>query len=129
IVRKGDSVTLVAWGMTVVMASEVAEKLSQEGISVELIDLRTIVPFDVETVLNSVKKTGKLLIAHEAARNVGFGAEIAAQVAEVAFFHLDAPIVRVTGKDLPVPYCKQLEEAVLPQKEDIEKAIRSLSRF
>lgn len=129
IVRKGADLTLVAWGMTVFMGSEVAERLSNEGIDVEVIDLRTIVPLDFDTVLQSVKKTGKLLIAHEAARNCGFGAEIAALASELAFEYLDAPVVRVAGQDCPVPYCKLLEDLVLPQKEDLEKAIRKLARF
>jgi 2-oxoisovalerate dehydrogenase E1 component len=129
VVRPGSDLTLVAWGMTVVMGAEVAERLSQEGISVELIDLRTIVPLDKETILASLRKTGKLLIAHEAARNCGFGAEIAAQMAEAAFEYLDAPIARVTGADCPVPYCKALEEVVLPQRDDLEQAARKLALF
>lgn len=129
VVRKGEDVTLVAWGMMVVMGAEVAEKLSQEGISVELIDLRTIVPLDKETILASLRKTGKLLIAHEASRNCGFGAEIAAEVAELAFDYLDAPVMRVAGKDAPVPYCKILEDAVLPQRPDLEAALRKLAQF
>lgn len=129
IVREGTDVTLVGWGMMIFMAFDVAEKLSREGISVEVIDLRTIVPFDVETVLNSVRKTGKLLIAHEAAGNCGFGAEIAAQLAEKAFAFLDAPIKRVTGKNCPVPYCKILEDAVLPQPRDLEEGLRTLAQF
>ncbi|MBS0605947.1 MAG: MFS transporter [Verrucomicrobia bacterium] len=129
VVREGSDVTLVCWGMMVFMASQVAEKMSQEGISVEVIDLRTIVPVDMETVLQSVKKTGKLVIAHEAARQCGFGAEVAARVAEDAFSYLDAPVMRVTGKDCPVPYCKQLEDAVLPQLSDLENGIRKLASF
>lgn len=126
-VRKGSDLTLVCWGMMVFMANDVAEKLSEEGFSVEIIDLRTIVPLDMDTVLNSVKKTGKILIAHEAARNCGFGAEIAARVAEEAFHYLDAPVMRVAGEDCPVPYCKQLEDEVLPQPKDLEAAIRKLA--
>jgi 2-oxoisovalerate dehydrogenase E1 component len=129
VVREGSDVTVVGWGMTVLMAHEAAEALSKEGISVEVIDLRTIVPLDFATVLTSIKKTGKLLIAHEAARNCGFGAELAARAAEEAFFFLDAPIQRVTGKDCPVPYCKDLEEEVLPQKKEIETALRNLAFF
>jgi 2-oxoisovalerate dehydrogenase E1 component len=129
IVREGTDATIVAWGMTVLMAHEVAETLHKEGISIEVIDLRTIVPLDFDTVLASVKKTGKLLIAHEAARNCGFGAELAARAAEHAFLHLDAPIRRVTGKDCPVPYCKELEDAVLPQKHDIEIGLRELVNY
>lgn len=129
VVRKGEDVTLVCWGMMVFMASQVAEKLSQEGISVEVIDLRTIVPVDMQTVLTSVKKTGKLIIAHEAVRQCGFGAEVAARVAEEAFSYLDAPVMRIAGKDCPVPYCKVLEDAVLPQLADLEQGIRKLAQF
>lgn len=129
VVRTGSDVTLVAWGMSVVMGFEVAEKLAKEGISVELIDLRTIVPFDLECILTSLRKTGKLLIAHEAVKTGGFGAEISARVIEEGFALLDAPIARVTGKDCMVPYCKELENAVLPQTEDIESAVRKLARF
>ncbi|EKE07745.1 MAG: hypothetical protein ACD_17C00537G0001 [uncultured bacterium] len=129
IVKEGKDVTVVAWGMTVLMANEAAEVLSKEGVSVEVIDLRTIVPLDFATILTSVQKTGKLLIAHEAARNGGFGAEIAARAVDEAFFFLDAPIQRVTGKNCPVPYCKALEDEVLPQKKDIEEAIRKLAAF
>ena len=128
IVREGKDLTFVGWGMTVCMGAEVADTLAKEGISVEVIDLRTIVPLDFATVLASVRKTGKLLIAHEAARNCGFGAELAARAAEEAFYYLDAPVQRVGGKDCPVPYCKDLEEEVLPQKRDIENALRTLAR-
>jgi 2-oxoisovalerate dehydrogenase E1 component len=129
IVREGSDVTFVGWGMMIVMASEVAEMLSQEGIHVEIVDLRTIAPLDIETVLTSVKKTGKLVVAHEAAKNSGFGAEIAARVTEQAFQYLDAPIVRVAGKDCAVPYCKALEDEVLPQRHDLEKALRDLAIY
>jgi 2-oxoisovalerate dehydrogenase E1 component len=129
IVREGTDATIVAWGMIVLMANEAAEALSKEGFSIEVIDLRTIVPLDFDTVLASIKKTGKLLIAHEAARNCGFGAELAARAAEQAFLYLDAPIQRVAGKDCPVPYCKDLEEEVLPQKKDIESALRALASY
>jgi 2-oxoisovalerate dehydrogenase E1 component len=129
IVRAGTDATVACWGMTALMANEAAEALSKEGISIEVIDLRTIVPLDFATVLTSIKKTGKLLIAHEAARNCGFGAELAARAAEEAFLYLDAPVRRVTGKDCPVPYCKDLEEEVLPQRKDIEVALRELAEY
>ncbi|MES2273569.1 MAG: thiamine pyrophosphate-dependent enzyme [Chlamydiota bacterium] len=129
IVREGTDATIVAWGMTVLMANEAADTLQKEGISIEVIDLRTINPLDFPTILNSVRKTGKLLIAHEAARNCGFGAEVAARAAEEAFLFLDAPIQRIAGKDCPVPYCKDLEEEVLPQKKDIEAALRQLVSY
>lgn len=129
IVRSGTDITVVCWGMMVFMASQVAETLSQEGISVEVIDLRTIVPVDMQTVLQSVRKTGKLLVAHEAPRTCGFGAEVSARIVEEAFQYLDAPVKRVTGEDCPVPYCKDLEDEVLPQLGDLEKGIRDLANF
>ena len=115
--------------MLVFRAVQAAEKLSQEGISVEIIDLRTIVPLDMETVITSLKKTGKCLIAHEAPSNAGFGAEIAARLVEESFAYLDAPVVRVTGKNCMVPYGKVLEDKVLPQVADLEIAIRKLATF
>ncbi len=129
IVRTGTDLTVVAWGMSVCMAAEVLEQLSSEGISAELIDLRTIVPLDLEAILVSVRKTGKLLIAHEAPEFGGFGGEIAALVAERAFMYLDAPIMRLGAKHCPVPYSKILEDAILPQKKDLEAAVRKLSNF
>lgn len=129
VVREGSDVTFVGWGMMLSMISEIAEVLSQEGIHVEVIDLRTIVPLDIETVLTSVKKTGKLVIAHEAPKFGGFGAEISAQIMEHAFPYLDAPVARVGGKNCAVPYCKDLEDVVLPQKHDLEKALRELALY
>ncbi len=129
IVCEGSDVTIVCWGMMVVMAHEVALQLAKEGISIEVIDLRTLVPLDMATILQSIKKTGKLLIAHEAPKTCGFGAEIMARTIEEGFCFLDAPIMRVTGKDRPVPYAKGLEEAILPQAADIEKAVTALLRF
>jgi len=129
VVREGSHVTVVAWGMLVFIAVQAADKLASEGISVEIVDLRTIVPLDMETVVASVKKTGKCLIAHEAPSNAGFGAEICARLVEQAFAYLDAPVIRVTGKDCMVPYCKTLEDEVLPQVADVEAAIRKLARF
>jgi len=129
VVLPGSDVTLIGWGMTVVMGYEVAQRLAKEGISVELIDLRTLVPFDKESVLASVRKTGKVLIAHEAPLFGGFGAEVAAQIAEECFSYLDAPIKRVGAKECAVPYSKVLEEAVLPQAQEIEKALRELAQF
>ena len=109
------------------MAHEIAETLASDDISAEVIDLRTLNPLDFATVLASVQKTGKLLVAHEAARTCGFGAELLARIAEQALSSLDAPPVRVAGQDAPVPYCKDLEEMILPQKRDLEHAIRKLA--
>lgn len=130
VLREGSDLTVVTWGMTAVMASEVCEKLSKEkSVEVELIDLRTIIPLDFDTILQSVQKTGKVLIAHEAPKQGGFGAEIAARLSEKAFSYLDAPIQRIGSLECSIPYSKVLEDAVLPQKKDIEKAILELSQF
>jgi 2-oxoisovalerate dehydrogenase E1 component len=130
VVREGSDLTVVAWGMSVVMAFEISEKLSKEqGIEVELIDLCTIIPLDMETVIHSVKKTGKVLIAHEAPKQGGLGAEIAARLSEQVFTYLDAPIQRIGSLECAIPYSKVLEDAVLPQKKDIEKAIVELYNF
>jgi 2-oxoisovalerate dehydrogenase E1 component len=129
IVREGKDATIVVWGILVPMAVEIADRLKEEEIHLEIIDLRTINPWDKEAVLHSVQKTGKLLIAHEAAKTAGFGAEIAASLAEAAFSYLDAPIQRLCGADCPVPYSKGLEEQVLPQSHTLEKAIRDLIAF
>lgn len=129
LVREGSDVTVVCWGMMVVMAWEIGEKLAKEGISIEVLDLRTLVPLDSESIISSVKKTGKLLIAHEAPRNCGFGAEIAARISEQAFEYLDAPIHRLCGFDSAIPYSKPLENEVLPQPSDLESEIRRLIRY
>ncbi|HEY4831075.1 MAG TPA: alpha-ketoacid dehydrogenase subunit beta, partial [Waddliaceae bacterium] len=129
VVRPGTDLTVVCWGMMVMMAAEIADKLSHEGISIEVIDLRTLVPLDSAAIMNSVQKTGKLLIAHEAPKNGGFGAEIAARVSEEAFGYLDAPIHRLCGFDSPIPYSKPLENEVLPQSADLEAAIRNLANY
>jgi len=129
VVREGSDVTLIAWGLMVHMASEVAQKLEDEGIHVEIIDLRTIAPLDIETILESIEKTSKALVIHEAPVTCGFGAEVAAQISEKAFEMLDAPLKRLGGKDACVPYAKHLEDAVLPQKSDLEEAIRNLANY
>ncbi len=129
VVKKGKDITLVAWGLMVAMSYEVANKFEKQGISVEVIDLRTLVPLDFECVLQSLKKTSKLLIVHEAAMNCGFGAELAARAANEGFCYLDAPVKRVCAKNCPISYCKDLEDATLPQLEDIETAIVELNNF
>lgn len=129
IVREGSDVSVIAWGKMVCTAMEVAEKLDQEGISVEILDLRTLVPLDAEAISLTARKTGKVLIIHEAPGNCGFGAEVAARIVENDFEYLDAPIMRVTGENCPVPYCKELEDEVLPQPHDLELALRKLASF
>ncbi len=129
VIVEGKDLTLVTWGMMAVYGFEVANMLAQEGILVEVLDLRTLAPYDFDAILTSVKKTGKVLIAHEAPLTCGFGSEIAAKLAEKAFAFLDAPIKRLAGADCPVAYSKILEDANLPQKKDLEAAIRELSDY
>lgn len=127
--RAGSDVTVVTYGILVQRALEAALTLSSEKIDVEVIDLRTIVPYDRELVMNSVRKTGKILILHEDMRFMGFGAEIASDIAEHCFMDLDAPVKRLAAKDTPVPYNWDLEEEILPQAADIIAAIKDLATY
>ena len=127
IVKEGEDITVVCWGMCVLMAYEVASEL--KDISIEVIDLRTLNPLDMDTILKSLKKSGKVIVFHEAWKTGGFGAEILSRIVEEGFEYLDAPIKRVAAKDVPIPYCKDLEDEVLPQKEDLKKAILELHSF
>jgi pyruvate/2-oxoglutarate/acetoin dehydrogenase E1 component len=129
VLRPGDRLTLIGYGASTWTCLEAAAELAQEGIEVEVIDLRTLIPYDEETVLASVKKTARALIVHEAPLTLGFGAEIAARLADVAFPWLDAPIRRVTYPDRPVPYARVLENALLPTKEKVLAEARALLRF
>ncbi len=129
IVVEGKEATIVTYGMMTLFAKEIADKLKQENISIEVIDLRTLNPLDLDSILNSIKKTNKLLIVHEAVKTCGFAAEIMAQVMEKGFKYLDAPIVRVCAKDCMVPYAQNLENEILPQKKDLEAAIRKLVNY
>lgn len=126
LVREGTSVTVVALTFMVHQTKKVCEQLAQEGISVELIDPRTVAPLDVETICQSVAKTGRLLIVDEAFAHYGIGAEIAAQVADRGFDDLDAPIRRLNGAFTPTPYSPALEAAVVPTPAMIAQAIRDL---
>ncbi|WP_066055350.1 alpha-ketoacid dehydrogenase subunit beta [Robertmurraya korlensis] len=123
--REGTDVTIVATAIMVHKALEAASELEKEGISVEVVDPRTIVPLDKETIINSVKKTGRLIVVHEAVQRGGFGGEIVSVVAESeAFDYLDAPIKRLGGKAVPIPYNPTLEKAAIPQVPDIIEAVR-----
>ena len=124
--RQGGDVTIVAWSAMVAQALAAAEALAAEGVSAEVIDLRTIVPFDKEAVRESVAKPNRLVIVHEAVRTAGFGAEVAAVVAGEGLDLLDAPIVRVTAPDTPVPFSPVLEDAYLPNADTIKAAVLSL---
>ncbi len=127
--RPGDQITLIGYGATTWTCMEVAEELAKEGVEAEVIDLRTLVPYDEETVLASVKKTGRALVVYEAQLTLGFGAEVAARLADAAFPWLDAPIRRVAYPDRPVPYARVLENALLPDKGKALAAARELLRF
>ncbi len=125
--REGTDVTLVTLSRTVLHALEAAAEAAQAGIATEVIDLRCTVPLDLETVLVSVRKTGRLVIAHESHRRLGIGAEIAALVQEQAFDYLDAPILRVGALDVPIPAAKPLEDFVLPGKAQILDALMAIT--
>ena len=129
IVRAGTDITVVSVSRMVHEVVAAAEVLAAEGVSVEVIDLRTVAPWDKETVLSSVRKTNKLMIAHEAVVPFGIGAEIAATVAAEALEHLDGPIERVGAATSPAPYAPDLERAWLPDREDLVLAIRKLAAF
>lgn len=129
IVNEGEDITIVTYGLMVHFANDIAKKLKNENISIEIIDLRTLVPLDIETIINSIKKTSKLLILHEDRKFLGFGAEIAAIVSERAFQYLDGPIKRIGALDIPIPYAKNLEDLYFPQKEKIEEEIKKLISY
>ena len=125
VLREGEDVTLVSWGAMVHETLQAAAKLGEEGISCDVIDLATVAPIDFDTILESVEKTGRLVIVHEAPRNCGVGAEIAATVAEKAIDALKAPIGRVTGYDIPMPLFK-LEHDYMPSVDRVLKGIRKV---
>jgi pyruvate/2-oxoglutarate/acetoin dehydrogenase E1 component len=127
--RAGRDLTIVTYGRMVQRCLEAAAQLAAETVDVEVIDIRTLVPLDTACIVESVKKTGRVMIVHEACRTAGFGAEIAATIADSeAFFHLDAPIRRVAGLDVPIPYNPVLEANVVPTLDRILAAARDLTR-
>ena len=127
--HEGDDVTVVTWGAMVHTAAEAAKRLEDEGLGVEVLDLRTIMPWDRDAVLRSVERTSKALVLHEDTRTAGFGAEIAATIAEEVFEHLDAPVKRLAAPDTPVPFSPPLEKRFIPQVEDVVGALRSLAEY
>lgn len=128
--REGTDVTIVATAIMVHKALEAAVELEKEGISVEVVDPRTIVPLDEETIINSVKKTGHLIVVHEAVKRGGIGGEIASMIAESeAFDYLDAPIKRLGGLAIPIPYNPTLEKAAIPQVADIIAAVKETVKY
>ncbi len=127
VVRAGEQVTLVAWGAMLFEAFSAAEEVGKEGVDVEVIDLRTLWPLDIDTVVNSVKKTGRFVVVHEAPRTCGFGSELVALVTERAFLHLEAPPVRVTGFDTPFPLTHERE--YLPLAHRVAPALLKTARY
>jgi 2-oxoisovalerate dehydrogenase E1 component beta subunit len=128
-VLEGKDVTIATYGAMVHKSVEAARVLDGEGVGVEVIDLRTLLPLDEDTIVESVKRTGKLLVVHEDTRTGGIAGEIAIRVSEKAFEWLDAPILRVTAIDSPVPYSGSLEDYFLPQTDDVVKALRYLAAY
>jgi pyruvate/2-oxoglutarate/acetoin dehydrogenase E1 component len=124
--REGKDVTIVATSRMVLRALKAAELLAKDGIEAEVVDPRTLVPLDEETILQSVRKTSKLVIVHEACRRSGYGAEIAATVAEKAFYDLDAPIKRIGAANTPLPFSPKMENFVIPDEQAIVKGVREL---
>jgi 2-oxoisovalerate dehydrogenase E1 component len=129
VVREGTDVTIVTFGALVQRSFEAAKRLEKQGISVELIDLRTLVPYDWERVAESVKKTNRVIVAHEDPLSYGYGAEIAARISDELFEYLDAPVRRVGATDTFVAYAPQVEDFILPQIEDVEKAAAELMKY
>src|SRR5260370_33596820 len=127
IARQGNDVTIIAFSRTVQLALDAAEKLAGEGISVEVVDLRTLRPLDVEIIVSSVKKTNRVVSVEEGWAVAGIGSEIAALVMEHAFDWLDAPLQRVSGKDVPLPYAANLEQLAIPQVADIVAAAKGVT--
>jgi 2-oxoisovalerate dehydrogenase E1 component beta subunit len=127
--KEGSDLSVITWGAMVYTAAEAAEQLENDGVSVEILDLRTVLPWDKKAVLESVRKTSKVLVLHEDTRTGGFGGEIAATIAEEAFEDLDAPVRRITAPDTPVPYSPPLEKAFIPQVENVVAGLRELAEY
>ncbi|ERF85770.1 pyruvate dehydrogenase complex E1 component subunit beta [Bradyrhizobium viridifuturi] len=127
IARAGKDVTIVSWAMGMSYALKAADELAKEGIEAEVIDLRTIRPMDTETVINSVKKTGRAVTVEEGWQQSGVGSEVAARIMEHAFDYLDAPVARVSGKDVPMPYAANLEKLALPSVAEVVAAAKAVS--
>jgi pyruvate/2-oxoglutarate/acetoin dehydrogenase E1 component len=127
--RPGDDATIITWGAMVHTAAEAADELGKDGFEAEVVDLRTLIPWDKERVLEGVQRCSKVLVLHEDTRTAGFGAEIAATIAEEAFESLDAPVVRITAPDTPVPFAPPLEKTFIPQVEDVVTALKDLAAY
>jgi 2-oxoisovalerate dehydrogenase E1 component len=128
-VREGTDLSIITYGALVQRSVVAAKQMEQEGISVEIIDLRSLVPFDWDAIAETVKKTNKVIVAHEDSLSWGYGAEIAARITDELFEYLDAPVKRVCALDTFVAYAPQLEDAILPQASDVAKAISELRHY
>jgi pyruvate dehydrogenase E1 component beta subunit len=126
IARPGEHVTIVAWSMGMTYALKAAEELEKESISAEIIDLRTLRPMDTATVIRSIEKTGRCVVVEEGWQQSGVGAEVSARVMEQAFDYLDAPVARVSGKDVPMPYAANLEKLALPSVAEVVAAAKAV---
>jgi 2-oxoisovalerate dehydrogenase E1 component len=129
VVREGTDVTVISYGVSLWDSVLAARKLEEEGHSVEVIDIRTIIPLDVETIFNSVKKTNIAIVIHEDTLTGGFGAEIAARIADECFQYLDGPVKRIAAEDSHIPYSPILENAILPNRQKVLNGIRELLEF
>jgi acetoin:2,6-dichlorophenolindophenol oxidoreductase subunit beta len=127
VVREGSQVSIITYSAYVSESMAVAEELAAEGISVEVVDIRTLVPLDVETIVTSVKKTSRAVVVHEAARRMGYGAEIAAVIQEECFWWLDRPVARIGALNTPTPTSPPLEDAVVPQAGRIAEVVRKVA--
>ena len=127
--REGRDVTVITFGAMVAIALEAAEEMEREGVSVGVIDLRTLRPFDEDAILDAARSTGKVLVLHEDQLTGGAGAEIAARIAEKAFEHLDGPVLRVAALDTPIPTAAALEDRVLPSRDRVVAALRRLAAY
>jgi 2-oxoisovalerate dehydrogenase E1 component beta subunit len=127
--QTGGDISVITWGAMVYTAEEAAQQLDADGVSVEIVDLRTVMPWDKAAVLESARKTSKVLVLHEDTRTGGFGAEIAASISEEAFEDLDAPVKRIAAPDTPVPFSPVLEKAFIPQVDDVVAGLRELAAY
>ena len=129
LVREGDDLTIVTYGSLVVRAIQAAKQLEHEGVRAEILDLRSLAPYDWDLIVASVRKTNRVLVLHEDTQSWGYGAEIAARIGDELFEHLDAPVRRLGAKDVYVPYHPALEETVLPQPSDIVRVCREIAAY
>ena len=129
VARQGDDVTVVTYGALVQRTLLAAQELAEEGIETEVLDLRSLQPLDFESVARSVRKTGRVIVAHEDTLFCGYGGEVASRIASECFADLDAPVRRIGALDVPIAYSPQLEDVILPQKDTLVRAIREIAEY